>query len=270
MYFLGENNMFDFLVIKPGPFDIAPFNLMFFILLFLFVGLIVVLTVLFKDKEVKFKENIILGLCIFNIFFWISYKIGLYIGNEELAETTYVFNIWLELPLHLCNISLFLVPLGIIFKKKILYSYAFYISVFGAVMALLFPTEGFHHTSIFAFHNIGFYGTHYLIIVNGILPVTFGLFHPNFKYVPKTYLILIIFIASAFLINIILEKISGVTTNYFYVMHPNDISILELFWSYIPVKVLYLFPTTVIFSGIMAVETFPFYFIDKYKNEKNS
>ena len=90
---------------------IKPFNLVHIVVLLLAVALTITASLLLRKKEQKTKDYIMVGLSIFNIIFFIIYKIWL-------SKDDYDFNIWKELPLQLCNINMFLIPLGIILKNK--------------------------------------------------------------------------------------------------------------------------------------------------------
>ena len=66
---------------------IKAFNLTYFLLMLLVAGIIVALTLLFKNKPRKSKEKCILAICAFNIFLFIIYKIGLAVGTPGLPDT---------------------------------------------------------------------------------------------------------------------------------------------------------------------------------------
>ncbi len=129
--------------------EIKTFNLTYF----LFFGVIIGATVFFslygKNKSMHTKKCIIMGICAFNLFFFFFYKIGLFVGHPELAIREYKFDIWLELPIQLCNISMFLVPIGIILNNDKLYAYGFYVAPLAAFFALTFPDVDFTETNIF-------------------------------------------------------------------------------------------------------------------------
>ncbi len=219
---------------------INPFNLVYFGYLALNVLLIVVITLLFKNKSEKTKSIVILSISLFNIIFWIAYKIVLWIGNKDLASTGFQFNIWRELPFQLCNISLILVPVGLLLNKKTFYAYGFYVGVLGAFMAVTFPCLGFCNTSILGLHNIGFYGTHGIIMVVGILLVTLGFLKPSFEDIPSLVILLIMLSIFAYDLNHIIFELTHTKANYFYVIEPEGISILELFWKILPIEFFYL------------------------------
>lgn len=228
---------------------IRPFNLTYFLLIFIIGMMIFLISWLLKKSSFKFKRKILLGFCIFNIIFFIIYKTSLAIGNAELERKNYIFNIWLELPIHLCNISLFLVPLGLLLDKRSLYAYGFYIAPLGAFMALTFPEAAFSDTNLLIFSSLGFYFTHANIIIIGILLVSLGFFNPRFDIIPQMILIAFCLAFGAFCINFLIRHFIHVPANYFFTHDPSGISILEMFWRILPVKFLY----TIFGLGILAI-----------------
>lgn len=222
---------------------IRPFNLVHICVILIAVILTIIASLLIRKKEQKTKDYIMVGLSIFNILFFIIYKIWL--ANDTTYEG---FSIWKELPLQLCNINMFLIPLGVILKNKYLLTFSFYIAPLGALMALLFPELSFINNNIFMFRNIGFYGTHIIIFSMGIMLAPLGYIEPRIKNIKVLLLSVAIFSFGAFIINIILRAATGVDVNYFFTMDPSGISILELFWKFIPVKYLYLLPAIFILT----------------------
>lgn len=249
-------------------FIINPFNLVYFGYLVLNILIIIGLSLLLRKKSEKTKYIVLMSICIFNALLWVIYKVVLFIGNKDLASTGFEFNIWKELPFHLCNISIIIVPIGLALRKKWLYAYGFYVAVLGAFMAVTFPCLGFYNTSIFGLHNIGFYGTHGLIIVVGVLLVTLGFLKPSFKDIPILVFVVFALGLFAFILNLFFKYLIHVDTNYFYVMEPEGISILELFWKILPVKFVYLIFGIVILIVYSLIIDTPFMFVEKMK-EKN-
>lgn len=243
---------------------IKAFNLIYFLFLAFIVLVILSVSYLLKNKNQELKEKVLLGICYFNIVFYVVYKFILYIRTPGIPDTFY-YDTWLELPLQLCNISLFLVPLGIHLKNKQLLAYGFYVAPLGAIMAVTFPSNGFQELNIFLPHMIGFLGTHAIIIVVGILTVVFGLFRPTFKQIPKLFIYIIVMATCIFGINLLIREFTGSPANYFFTVEPEGISILELFWKLIPIPFLYSSLALVILAVFAIITTLPFYLYDKRK-----
>ena len=239
-----------------------PFNLVYFGFLIFVIAIIVALTLVFKKKDEKVRKQLILGICFFNIVFYVIYKILLYVRTPGLPDT-YTYISLKELPLHLCNISLILAPLSIFLKNKNLMSFCFFVSPLGAFFAMTFPSDGFYNCSIFNAHMIGFYGTHAIIIIVGMLLVTLGFYSPSFRQIPRFVLFFLILSLSIFVVNVLIFQITGVRANYFFTVMPEGISILELFWSWLPVPYLYLSFAIVILLAYIAIIMTPITIIRK-------
>lgn len=214
---------------------IKQFNLTYFLVLLIIVIYIALVSFLFKKRSQRQKDLFMVSLGMFNILFFLVYKICL-------SQDDYEFIIWKELPLQLCNINMFIIPLAVIFKNKYLLSFGFYVAPLAAIMAITFPELAFTNNSIFLMRNIGFYGTHSVIAIMGILLFSLGYIKPNVKdFIPLTLAATVLSLF-AFLINLLLFSITNVETNYFFTMHTSDISLLNLFYNLIPVKYIYLLP----------------------------
>ena len=245
-----------------------PFNWVFFLCVLLCIAIITALTLIFKDKSEKTRRLVVLICCAYNMLLFIVYKIVLASGVDYLAERGYTYTHLTELPFQLCNISIFLVPLAILLKHEKLLSYGFYLAVIGAMMATIFPEPEFSNISIFKFPIFGYYFTHFNIVINGILLVTLKLFRPRFNILPFLNLLLGCLAIGAFLINLLFNTCFIDTTiepaaNYFFTWHDANISILKLFYSWIPVKFLYLLPAIAILNIYCTIVTLPFYLYDK-------
>lgn len=247
---------------------ISTFNYTYFLLIFFIILVVTLTTILFKNKQVKNKKTLLLALCIFNIVFFIVYKISLAIGSDDLARHGYHFNIWTELPMHLCNVSLFLVPIGLLLNKESIYAYGFYVAPLGAFMAITFPNPYFTNTNLLFFYNIGFYFTHINIIIIGLLICTLGFFKPNFKSIPFLFILVFSLACGSFLINLGIRFHFKAPANYFFTYEPEGISILELFWKILPIRFLYVIFALVILGVYTSLVTLPFYLVERQKNKK--
>jgi uncharacterized membrane protein YwaF len=215
---------------------IEMFNSVFMAYLLLIVMSIVLLWFFLRKKSEETRKWVIIGLCLFNILFFFVYKGFLAADREYRAIQD--FSWWGELPLQLCNINMFIIPASLWSRKKFLAGFSFFIAPLGALMAILFPEPAFTGYNIFLMRNIGFYTTHGLLIVLGISLCTLGFFKPNFRIMPKILLMLIVLSLVMHGFNILLRSTVYAKANYFYT-YPTDISILKLFYTWLPVPYLY-------------------------------
>ena len=162
-----------------------------------------------------------------------------------------------------------IIPIAVAIKNRPLMSFSFFLAPLGALMALMFPAVGFTDCSIWLPRMLGFYGTHFMIIIEALALVTFGFYRPKFKDLPKTILTLIILLFVITDFNVLLIK-TGLyeRANYFFTMEPEGISILEMFWKWIPYPFIYLQPGAVILGVYMSLVTTPFAIADAIKKKK--
>ena len=169
------------------------------------------------------------------------------------------FNWWGELPLHLCNINLILIPIAVLTGKRPLLSFCFFIGPLGALMALVMPGNGFEGYSIFLPRMLGYYGTHYVILVSALAIGVFGLYRPRFSDVPLAALTLLLLALVIFGINMLLRT-TGLhpKANYFYSVETEGNALLDFFYRLIPAPFLYLLPSILILMAYSGVVTLLF------------
>ncbi len=237
-----------------------------------FILLLVVVSLLLKNRSEKAKKIVLITACIVTFVGFFVYKYFLSIDTEYdklVVETRGGFSWWAELPLQLCNINMILIPIAVAFNLRPVKSFSFFLAPLGALMALLSPAVGFDGYSIFLPRMLGFYGTHFMIIIEGLALATLGFYRPKFKDFPKTILTLVILLLVITGVNLLLIK-TGLyeRANYFFTLEHEGISILKLFWSWIPVPVLYLLPGAAILLAYMSLVTAPFAIADGIKKRK--
>ncbi len=86
-----------------------------------------------------------------------------------------------SLPIHLCHTALYVVPICIAFNFKRLFYFTYFINVFGALMAMLWPNVG-EDSNIFAPNVTMFWYNHISAFCSPLLCVALGIFEkPKFK-----------------------------------------------------------------------------------------
>ena len=248
---------------------IEAFNGVFFVV----IGIIILLTFglhfVLRNKSEKVKVITLSSISTFNIIFFFIYKVWLS-NDKEFLEINNLefFNWWAELPLQLCNISMFMLPIGLLLKNNFLKSYVFFISPLAAFMAICFPEAAFTDSSIFLLRNIGFYTTHAIIIILGVNVASLKLYKPTYK---GTILPIITALALAvvmFIINTILRNTVCPEANYFFT-YQTEIPLLSTFYSILPVPLLYeVFAIFIIVPYCMLI-VFLINLCSKLKNRNN-
>ena len=197
---------------------IRPFNAGFFLLMAVMIGTIVLLRALLRNQPQQRREVVLLTLCVVNIIGFFVYK-GFLSADAQFLQVSGLdkFNWFNELPLQLCNINMFLIPIGILTHRRSLLGFAFFVAPLGALMALVFPEAPFVGYSLWLPRMLGFYVTHILIIACGLSLVTLGFYRPDFRDIPGiagTFLLLGI---GALAVNFLLRHTVCPLANYFFV-----------------------------------------------------
>lgn len=256
-----------------GFLNMAPFNALFCITFAGFILILIVVSLIMRKRSEKAKRALIAVTAILTFIGFFVYKYYISIDKEYDAITQNMggFNWWGELPLHLCNINLILIPIAVITMKKPLLSFCFFVAPIGALMALLMPANGFSGYSILLPRMIGFYGIHFIIIILALSIVTFGLYRPKFRDLPFTILTLLLVALAVFGINMILRA-TGLhpKANYFFSVETEGNFLLEIFHRWIPVPFLYLLPSIIILAPYMLLITLGFFIADRVKRKKKA
>ena len=100
---------------------------------------------------------------------------------------------------------------------------------------------------------LGYYGTHFMVFVEAIALVTYGLFRPRFRDLPPTLAAIFLITFAVFLIDAAMRR-TGVyaRANYFFAMETEGNPLLDIFRGWIPYPFLYLLPCLVILAVYMS------------------
>jgi len=227
---------------------INPLNQTFFLLLALMALLTVVFCLVLKGKPAKTKRITIAGLYLFDIVLFFVYKYYMSLDPQHYLDAGLgTFSWWNELPLHLCNICMMLLPAAILLDNKRLLTFCSFISFPGPIVSMLVPSFGFSGVSILIPRVAGYWITHALILTAGPLLAVNGMYVPRFKDVPRTVLTLICAVMVVYCINLFFRA-SGLNpvSNYFFLMGPEKNALLERLYAVMPMPLLYIMPIGVL------------------------
>ena len=233
-----------------------PFNTLWLIVFGAFLLLLIIVSLILRGKDQQAKTGVLVGACLFTLAGFIVYKY--FLGQDKAYDVITAsmggFNWWGELPLQLCNINMILIPIAVLRKSRPLMSFCFFLGPLGAMMALVMPGNGFDGYSLLLPRMLGYYGTHFMIVIEGLAIVTFGLFRPTLRDLPKTILAALLIAFGVFVINMLLRW-SGLhpKANYFFSVETEGNFLLEIFYKWIPYPFLYLMPCIGILAVYMAL-----------------
>ena len=167
--------------------------------------------------------------------------------------------------------NMILITVAVLRKSRPLMCFGFFIGPLGALMALVMPGNGFEGYSLLLPRMLGYYGTHFMIIIEGWALVAFGLFRPRFSDLPKAILTLVLLAFGIFCVNLLMRW-TGLhpKANYFYSVETEGNALLEIFHKWIPVPFLYLIPSIGILGAYMAVIMLGFVIADRIRKGKTS
>lgn len=242
-------------------------NYMYFILIGIVILSIILVWIIFRKKTEKAKKIFVISICLFDIIFFFIYKYWLSIDPVFLKLNNLErFNWWNELPLQLCNINMFLIPISLLTNNKFLKSYAFFITPLGALCALTFPENAFVGDSIFVLRNIGFYGTHMILIIAGVSLLTLGLYEPKVKEIFLPAITTFGLATIMFVFNTILRNTVCAEANYFFT-HDASVPVLSTFYKWIPIPLIYELLSAFILIPYCLIITYIYKIIMKYKKD---
>lgn len=220
---------------------ISAFNLTYCAVAALFTAFAVAFSLIFRNKPQKTKRIAVAVLYIAALIIFFVYKIGISRDTEYHALISGgQFTFLNELPLNLCNIILWLMPIAMLTMSRPMLAFCFYCTFIGPLAAILMPGIGFDGYNIFLPRMLGYYTTHYIGLMAGPLLVTLGLYKPKMKDILPACILLVVLSFIAFLINWVM-RYTGANpyANYFYTIDPEGNVILEFFHNIIPVPYLF-------------------------------
>ena len=249
-----------------------PLNALFLLVFGLFLLLLVFSSLLLRGKSEKTKSAVLVAACLLTLIGFVFYKAFLSRDSSynEITANMGGFNWWGELPLQLCNSNMLLIPGAVLKKNRAMMSFCFFVGPLGALMALIMPGNGFDGYSLLLPRMLGYYGTHFMIFIEGLALVTFGLYRPRLRDLPGTVLTILLISLAIFIINLLLRW-SGLhpKANYFFSVETEGNFLLELFHRLLPFPYLYLLPSLCILVPYMLLIALPFELADRAQRKKN-
>ncbi len=252
---------------------IAPFNGIYIACWIITVLIIVAIWAIFRNKSEKAKKIFITTFCTLTVVIFFVYK-GFLSVDKEFLEVTVPkldkFNWFNELPLQLCNINMFLIPIGVLTENKYLKGFGFLVAPLGATMALIFAETAFSGYSILVPRIAGYYLTHFFIVIAGVSVATLGFYKPKYKDIPGLSALFMILAFVIHCVNLVFRA-TGLCSyaDYFYTIDDLGISILALFHKFIKMPFLYLTPALGILWAYMVILCLGFGIGDKIKAKRN-
>ncbi|MDO5440397.1 MAG: YwaF family protein, partial [Erysipelotrichaceae bacterium] len=203
---------------------IKPFNKVY-IGLFLFNVALTIVGYFCVKRITRFDtRKIVIAVSYINFLLFFFYRLSMKDDKEyiDLIYSDYgKINWYNELPLYPCNVMMMVNPINLIFGKRYMLAFSFFFSLIAPIPALLSPCTGFENYDLKKPRMFGYYGTHYLCIINSLLLVFSGIYVPRYSDIVPACLIFLGASLIITLFNVYLIKTEkNPEANYFFTMNP--------------------------------------------------
>lgn len=198
----------------PNPHIDGQYGLLHIITLILIATIVVVSTILLKNKNEKTKKIVLWTIVGILIFFEVSRRIINFCKTTDFSSNN-ILKILLPRPG--CAISVWLVIIAMFVNKKFFYNFTSIIGILSAGIFFIYPGVGFNNQYIL-FENLYSIVTHSLFFIASICFITYKFTDFKYKTAWKELLCFLIMLVYVFL-EIVL-KIEG---DPFYFMPGNDV-----------------------------------------------
>lgn len=214
--------------------------------------MVLALFFILRKKSEKTKIWTLFGVAIFNILLYTVYKI-------VMSQTFEGFVLLGELPLHLCNINLILIPIALLTKSRILYSYIYFVGTIGAFAGVLLFDSTFLGRGSFTFVIQAYFTYHSILFAMAILPICLKLYRPKMSDILRAFIVVLVLTCIMHGVNTILRATKWCdTANYFYTYGMPDNPLLGWLQKIIPVNLVYEFPLSLILVPVDFLMFLPF------------
>lgn len=174
--------------------------------LFVYVGIIVpcVLYFVLRNKSEELKKFVILYISLATLIgFMVNY------------DYTNILRPW-SWPFHLCNTAMFIIPICLIFNRKKLFYFTYFINVLGAFLAILAPNYD-STTNILSMRIFNFWFNHWIAFFMPILIVALKLFkRPGIKEFKYSMIGFLFYYILVFLLNVFFSAFDH-SVDYFFI-----------------------------------------------------
>lgn len=202
----------------------------------------------YKNGNEKAKSLLLYALCALCVIFYFINNHYFFLRGSHILTM---------LPLQLCNIGVFLIPITIIWKRPYLLDFVFYVSALGALAALLTPNSDYSDIP-YSLMTLSFYISHSILAVVPLMLAGWGFYkpQPSIKKALRLSATVLILAGGLHLLNLILGKVFAVEANYFFtvIQYSAPINpVFELFSKLIPYDFFFLIPALPILYLYMAL-----------------
>ena len=193
-----------------------------------------------RKRQPDTKRLALLVFSLVNLGFSITFHLAYMLDQPPEG-----FPVFQNLPLHLCTLMSWLMPLAVWFDWKPLRALVFFPGAVAGLMALFSAAPMYWQYGLFDAHTL-FWVSHGFNAVIPFLLASLQLYRPRLKDSVLSALYVFILAMLVLPITIALRTWVDGGANYFYVFNPEGAAALEVFYNLIHVPVLYLVPLLIL------------------------
>jgi len=193
-----------------------------------------------RKSSQPIKRQALLIFALINLVFSITFHLAYMIDQPPEG-----FPVFQNLPLHLCTLMTWLMPLAVWFDWKPLRAVVFFPGTIAGLAALFSAAPLYWQYGLFNLHTF-FWVSHGFNAVIPFLLASLQLYRPRLKDAVLSALYLFILAMLVLPITLILRTWVDGGANYFYVFNPEGAAALDVFYNLIQIPVLYLVPLLIL------------------------
>ena len=197
----------------------APFHSAHFV--YIIVGILAIIGLaIFINKSNQYRAQFVIRVCamgLFIFYFLRAYMFYRYYANFHFLDLV---------PLHLCIISGFVLPVTVFLKNKLMWNLSYSVLMPGALVAIITPENTLNYYHAYGWMPMIFFIWHLLVVAIPIMQIASGELIPDIREFPKVLLILCGYAIFVYVLN------KQLGTNYLYLNGPARGTALEIFYNW--------------------------------------
>ncbi|GAA1872914.1 hypothetical protein [Myceligenerans crystallogenes] len=213
----------------------TPFTGPWYVLLLLCAGAGLAFHLTFVRRPLPLRTRALAALAILNVLFSVTFHVA-YLTDESVR-----FPFWQNLPLHLCTITSWLLPVAVLADRRPLRVLMFFPGVIAGALALASAGPLYWGHPVWDPKTF-FWVAHALNAVIGCLIASLGLYRPTYRDAVLALPYTVALAGCVLPVTLLLRATVEPGANYFFVFDPEGAGILELLHTMIPVPILYEVP----------------------------
>lgn len=183
------------------------------------IGVLILILVSFAHQSQQRRRLFLIILSLIGVLFYVTYW----------ATVTLVpAFLWVVLPLQLCDLAVFLMPIGLITQKQDLMDFLFYPCGLGAMSALILMSM--MSTDAFYTVNENFFFSHFSILCFPLLCIAWGLYDPKPSLNKALRLTVILLVLTAVMhgLNLFIVQQTHMAAFYFFTIRQYGVFVSPL------------------------------------------